>query len=580
MSFKFNNEIFENKDFNKIIKEKLNKAYQTKRNNTNSSSTNGTNSGSNILKNGITVTNVDFPTPPSLEILDLALVPKSVLKGIAKVLLSNATIEISTTIEANLLLLYTNNSTPDFISPDIVCNDSFTVPINMTFSNIHLEAISNISMDRSGNSGSQGTGLGVSFNDVNLDFDFYCSIKLLQSSIERRLKQAMDSVFKDVLPSVIFNSTMKLFSKKNGITGKKNKRSIINGSNNSDNISAAVTLINSFELEDLSPVTLLKLSTMVSSRNSLSLLPSKKAQVGCLERPNLYKYIMLNKNNSQHLSTCFGKNSTTADSSRTDNLLPNNIDLSVENIIKIADLQTSIYKRAGKRHNNKVRRRKIVLKHDTNNTTNATSPHPVLPSKELLGNKLSVTPTPILKTPIKIKDFKNMVGITGGNTPASPSVNIGSSNNNIREVSLEIDEYYDDNEHTISSNNNDGYGTNNNLLFTLDEDNAFDTCYFDANYIGDGKHTCKANNNLYHTKNNILSNPFTRQHYSFVGIPTITTATTTTTTTNNNNNNNDYIPDEKSGKIDNETGILRTEKIFVGNTNVNQQHHPPPPYTK
>ncbi|SCV04617.1 LAME_0H19856g1_1 [Lachancea meyersii CBS 8951] len=302
MSFRFNKATFEDNSFNEQIREKLTHALnadsKSSTTGTQSNSANSSNSAAtdevkqetkapkklDILKSGIYVRKVNFPSIPQLEILDLdvSAQSKSLLKGICKISCKNAMLEITTEIEANLLLLYTNNG-PAFTTPRLISNDSFTVPITMTFSQIELEAITNIFV--------KNTSVGISFNDVNLDFDFDCSIKLLQSSIEKRLKGSMETVFKDVLPSVIFSMSQRWFThgEPNASPMDENASKQISSHSN-----APRTILEDADLEDLSPATMLRLSTLVSSRQSLSLNPTAmntlSAIPGCLERQNLHRF--------------------------------------------------------------------------------------------------------------------------------------------------------------------------------------------------------------------------------------------------------------------------------------------------
>ncbi|SCU88260.1 LANO_0D01574g1_1 [Lachancea nothofagi CBS 11611] len=299
MSFRFNKETFEDNSFNEQIREKLTHALNADTGSTSQSkSANTTNTAAtdevkqetkgpkklDILKSGITVSKVNFPSIPQLEILDLdvSAQSKSLLKGICKISCKNAMLEINTEIEANLLLLYTNNG-PAFTTPRLISNNSFSVPITMTFDQIELEAITNIFV--------KNTSVGISFNDVNLDFNFDCSIKLLQSSIEKRLKGSMETVFKDVLPSVIFSMSQRWFTHGEPNSFPSDDKLSDQASNHSH---LPRTILEDSDLEDLSPANMLRLSTLVSSRQSLSLNPTAmntfSAIPGCLERQNLHRF--------------------------------------------------------------------------------------------------------------------------------------------------------------------------------------------------------------------------------------------------------------------------------------------------
>ncbi|CAR31049.1 hypothetical protein ZYGR_0P03550 [Zygosaccharomyces rouxii] len=298
MSFRFNSQAFEDNSFNEKIREKLTQALNSSSSDSRSpkvtkttmgeGSTSKKDSGSggksrkfDILKSGITVSKVNFPTTPQLEILDLDISaqPRSLVKGICKISCKDAMLQIQTEVEANLLLVYSECS-PSFATPNMICNDSFTIPITMVFSEIRLEAITNIFVKHS--------GIGISFNDVNLDFKFDCSMKILQSTIERRLKNSMHHLFKEVLPSVIFSMSQSLF-----LSEAARNQEMHNESRGDSRPSPRVVLEES-DLQELSPANMLRLSTLISSRQTLSLhgtvLNVPSTIPGCLERQNLHRF--------------------------------------------------------------------------------------------------------------------------------------------------------------------------------------------------------------------------------------------------------------------------------------------------
>ncbi|GCF01159.1 ERMES complex subunit [Zygosaccharomyces mellis] len=299
MSFRFNSQAFEDNSFNEKIREKLTQALNSSSSDSISpkvtKTTMGEGSKSNkgggesggksrkfdILKSGISVSKVNFPTTPQLEILDLDISaqPRSLVKGICKISCKDAMLQIQTEVEANLLLVYSECS-PSFATPNMICNDSFTIPITMVFSEIRLEAITNIFVKHS--------GIGISFNDVNLDFKFDCSMKILQSTIERRLKNSMHLLFKEVLPSVIFSMSQSLFLSEASRSQEMHNESRI------DSRQSPRVVLDESDLQELSPANMLKLSTLISSRQTLSLhgtvLNVPSTIPGCLERQNLHRF--------------------------------------------------------------------------------------------------------------------------------------------------------------------------------------------------------------------------------------------------------------------------------------------------
>lgn len=299
MSFRFNSKAFEDNSFNEKIREKLTQALNSSSSDTMSPKVTRTTMGGgstasnkdggsegksrkfDILKSGITVSKVNFPTTPQLEILDLDISaqPRSLVKGICKISCKDAMLQIQTEVEANLLLVYSECS-PSFATPNMVCNDSFTIPITMIFSEIRLEAITNIFVKNS--------GIGISFNDVNLDFKFDCSVKILQSTIEKRLKNSMHLLFKEVLPSVIFSMSQTLFLSDTARNQEAHSES------RGDSKPSPRVVLEESDLQELSPANMLRLSTLISSRQTLSLhgtvLNVPSTIPGCLERQNLHRF--------------------------------------------------------------------------------------------------------------------------------------------------------------------------------------------------------------------------------------------------------------------------------------------------
>ncbi|AEY97430.1 FAER442Wp [Eremothecium gossypii FDAG1] len=399
MSFIFNRETFEDNSFNEVLREKLMRALNLHDRTVGSSSgavTTGTGavecSGAaaagqrpprskggfskvDILKSGIIVKKVEFPTIPKLEILDLdvSIQSKSLIKGICKVSCRDAMVQITTEIESNLLLLHVNSS-PKFTTPKLISNDSFTVPITMTFDKLHLEAITNIFV--------KNTGVGISFNDVNLDFRLQCSIKLLQSSIEKRLKASMEEVFKDVLPSVIFNMSQRWFTHGETVVPTVDKSMV-----SSDTPVQPRMILDESDLSDLSPANMLRLSTLVSSRQTLCLNPTAVDTIstipGCLERQNLHRFNLRfpslynyysnkeqqgahnnEKNRVEHLKL-WGRSSSnpipTRASFKVENTLPKEVlDSNSYDVRVITAIQTKMYERAS--NDVVLRRRKIKMR--------------------------------------------------------------------------------------------------------------------------------------------------------------------------------------------------------------------------
>ncbi|CAB4251981.1 similar to Saccharomyces cerevisiae YGL219C MDM34 Mitochondrial component of the ERMES complex [Maudiozyma barnettii] len=411
MSFKFNEDVFRDNSFNEKIKEKLtsalNKGFHSD-SNTNSNSnpnsnkidlnqydfndTNKHTEKADILKSKIIVKSTDFPTIPKFEILDLDIntQPRSLVKGICKIIVKDAMVQLQTVIESNLLLVNMKNS-PMFIKPKLIENNSLEIPIVMTFSQISLEAISNIFV--------KNNSLSISFNDVNLDFNFDCSIKILQNTIERRLKDSMHLLFKDVLPTVLFNMSQSWFTNNHNNSTSNNVNhippqlsssttssgTILDKSNVKKNGKSSLpkTVFDEVDLQELSPKNMVRLSTIVSSRHTLSLhgtsgLHSMASIPGCLEKQNLYRFISRmpslsnyysayrtgvtsdnnNVNNANNQMNCIDSQHYSHDN----NFLPERVLREKKyDLNQIIDIQNKLYERSAADENEKPKRRTIKL---------------------------------------------------------------------------------------------------------------------------------------------------------------------------------------------------------------------------
>ncbi|GMM54222.1 ERMES complex subunit [Maudiozyma humilis] len=382
MSFRFNEDVFRDNSFNQKIQEKLtsalNKAFRedtSSQTTTTADINNGSVSGavthsdkSDILKSRINVKKTDFPTIPKFEILDLDIntQPRSLVKGICKIIVKDAMVQLNTVIESNLLLVNMKHS-PSFIKPKLIENNSLEIPIVMTFKNISLEAISNIFV--------KNNSISISFNDVNLDFDFDCSIKILQKTIEKRLKDSMHMVFKDVLPTVLFNMSQSWFTS-NHDTASGNTGGVLAAPQSA----SPKTVFDEVDLQELSPKNMLRLSTIVSSRHTLSLhgtsdLNSMASIPGCLEKQNLYRFISRMPSLSNYYSAyrrkeatpnANGENSSQQNEafqySHDDNCLPERVLREKQyDLNQILDIQNKLYERSTVDENEKPRRRVIKL---------------------------------------------------------------------------------------------------------------------------------------------------------------------------------------------------------------------------
>lgn len=331
------------------------------------------NSKISFIKNQVKINVVDFPIVPQVEILDIDITtqPRSLIKAIGKLSCQKTNIEMETNVESNLLML-SLEQTPSFIKPKLIVNDSLLIPVTMNFKNINLELITNLFM--------RNYGISMSFNDVIFDFDFDCSIKLLQNTIEQKLKFSIISFFKDLLPQAIFNKSKNWFNQKdenydNVQYDSKNKQSL-----NHDHL----VTFDENDFQDFSIKNMTRLSNIHSSRQTLSLhgtteLNNLAIINNCLERQNLHRFISripnlqnvfnIESNNSfKNLNKnyyTFNDNYNVNNSNRNDeNLLPKYIlDNNLYDLNSILSIQEKLFQRS---NNFKIKKNNILNK-DINN---------------------------------------------------------------------------------------------------------------------------------------------------------------------------------------------------------------------
>ena len=365
MSFAFDQNVFMNGDIETLLKNKLNSSLNT--NTINDNHTKGKVKASN---NNVFVKNISFNNkPPVIDILGISLSDHSTninnetqfitnsrnnlsnnnktIKTIIKLLIENFSIELKSNIESNLLLVYGYTNIDPFILPDFVCNESFNIPINLKFDNCKLESIFDMNYQID-------SMLKLNFKDVDISFEFDCSIPLLSDNIKKRLIDNVDYIFKDVIPNAIMDFSIKYMTEKHQ---KKliasNKEPVINNN----------VLFDDFEEQFASNSTNLKLNHIAQKRFTMSLRNLEEEDF-TIERSNLNK--ILNKR-VLRLNKLV-KNYNTVDLNepfKSNNVLPLNKNtlLSDDLINNIAGLQENLncmsLKRLGKIQ--QYKRRKINL---------------------------------------------------------------------------------------------------------------------------------------------------------------------------------------------------------------------------
>lgn len=408
MSFVFDTNVFLNGEIETLMKDKLNGLLS----NNSSNKTKGSNAASMGMSHGkisasdnnVFVKKISFNNkPPIIDILGMSILDSTnaesaledekelicsnnnntandnkTIKTIVKLVIENFKIELKSDIESNLLLVYGCKNIDPFLLPDFVCNESFNIPINLKFSNCKLETILDLNYE-------VGSNVKMNFNDVNIAFEFDCSIPLLTSSIKNRLTSNIDFIFKEVLPNAILDMSMKYMNKKTddkdvelnakAIAEKHHllaAQTTSNGVTDDDVLKHKLHIqFDEQDAENASPVTMMKLCSMASKRFSLSLRNFEEDDA-VLERSNLTnilsnKTLKLSKlvHSNIGIEPSHDNSDVIYEATKALNVLPmeNDLKFTQEFVEQIADLQETLNETSLKRHGKtkKFKRRKIAI---------------------------------------------------------------------------------------------------------------------------------------------------------------------------------------------------------------------------
>lgn len=363
MSFSFDQEVFLNGEIENLLKNKLNSSLNTTTTTENHSKGKVKASNNNVFVKKISFNN----KPPNIDILGISLSDHSsninnetkfitnsrdnlsnnnkTIKTIIKLLIENFSLELRSNIESNLLLVYGYTNIDPFILPDFVCNESFNIPINLKFENIKLESIFDMNYQIN-------SMLKLDFKDVDISFEFDCSIPLLSDNIKKRLIDNVDFIFKDVIPNAVMDMSIKYMT-------KRNQQKAISASHESTNN----LLFDDADEQFASNLTINKLDHIAQKRFTMSLRNLEEEDF-TIERSNLNKILsrkVLRLNKLVKQNSYFVSN----EPFKSNNVLPlnKNTPLSDDLIRNVACLQESLndltLKRFGKVK--QYKRRKINL---------------------------------------------------------------------------------------------------------------------------------------------------------------------------------------------------------------------------
>ncbi|KAH3680800.1 hypothetical protein WICMUC_000151 [Wickerhamomyces mucosus] len=317
-------------------------------------------SKSNFLTSKITINDLNFGNiAPEVEILEIGDIANDKFRGIFKIkYYGDSFIELKTSIQANLLNVYIKNSKQelngDFTLPNFkLAKESFSIPLIIKLSDIQLSGIIIVVF-------SKLKGLTLVFkNDplenINVNSSFQ-NVEIIENFLQKKIEIQIRDLFRDVLPSVL-NKLSQKYTTSNLINQlyQQRKNSEINDNSNNGNIDNKRILlseINPMEPE-LSPANMLRLSTLIKSRQSfgLNILPMNDV----IQRQNLHKFtnqneIFKKKINISYLNKFINNNSNM-----------NNI------LIQISKIQSNFYLNENKRDNLKKRKIKLNNKRQKEN---------------------------------------------------------------------------------------------------------------------------------------------------------------------------------------------------------------------
>ena len=369
MSFSFDQEVFLNGEIENLLKNKLNASLNTTTTTENHSKGKVKASNNNVFVKKISFNN----KPPNIDILGISLSDHSsninnetkyisnsrdnisnnnkTIKTIIKLLIENFSLELRSNIESNLLLVYGYTNIDPFILPDFVCNESFNIPINLKFENCKLESIFDMNYQIN-------SMLKLDFKDVDISFEFDCSIPLLSDNIKKRLIDNVDFIFKDVIPNAVMDMSIKYMT-------KRNQQKATSSSHDSTNN----LLFDDADEQFASNLTINKLNHIAQKRFTMSLRNLEEEDF-TIERSNLNKILsrkVLRLNKLVKQNNHFDSN----EPFKRNNVLPlnKNTPLPDDLIRNVARLQESLndltLKRFGKVK--QYKRRKINLKKEKAN---------------------------------------------------------------------------------------------------------------------------------------------------------------------------------------------------------------------
>lgn len=316
----------------------------------------------NILASDIVIKDLNFgKVAPDFEILEIGELGRDRFRGIFKITYNgDFHLTLHTKVQANPLKMYSDNSlekevsSSPFITPDFHLSvDPFNLPMDLKLSDIKISGIGIIVYSKS-------KGLTLVFRNDPLDSikvsSTFDTVQVLANFLQKQIENQIRDLFRETLPTLIHKVSLKYTSLGNNDLMNNLKEHLTPESH--------FNVLDTLELENISPNNLNKLAKLHSSRETLNFsVPKFKkiVQRNHLEKfnktmsPNLYKSLLANLSLPANANVATGNNSVPVDL-----FMSNDFQKVGEILTEIAGIQTRSFT-SGSNDNKTVNRRKIKL---------------------------------------------------------------------------------------------------------------------------------------------------------------------------------------------------------------------------
>lgn len=409
----------------------------------------------NILASDIVIKDLNFgKVAPDFEILEIGELGRDRFRGIFKITYNgDFHLTLHTKVQANPLKMYSDNSlekevsSSPFITPDFLLSvDPFNLPMDLKLSDIKISGIGIIVYSKS-------KGLTLVFRNDPLDSikvsSTFDTVQVLANFLQKQIENQIRDLFRETLPTLIHKVSLKYTSLGNNDLMNNLKEHLAPESH--------FNVLDTLELENISPNNLNKLANLHSSRETLNFsVPKFKkiVQRNHLEKfnktmsPNLYKSLLAKLSLPANANVATGNNSVPVDL-----FMSNDFQKVGEILTEIAGIQTRSFS-SGSNDNKTVNRRKIKLGRKSKKTKEesivspqALSTSKMSPSTTVYSDTLSDTstvmsddtspikhPTPVKVHPADRPPLQDSRAATNGfNACPSP---LGSSSSFLGSVGL------------------------------------------------------------------------------------------------------------------------------------------------